>query len=131
LINQLNIKYIYLVFMYIKYMEENYFAGTYRRLLPDARLGTSRVGRIMLALLSKAVQLLIKVAKPWPRRKELTGCWVNNSFDHNDLTEGAIRQLKKNVNGGAIIFVFKTLREINFTSHMGRIGQGGQRCRSS
>jgi hypothetical protein len=47
---------------------------------------------------------------------------VNDSFDHNDLTEGAIRQLKKNVNGGHYLCIQDTT-EINFTSHMGRIGR--------
>ena len=39
---------------------------------------------------------------------------VNNSSDHNDLTEGAIRQLKKNVNGGHYLCIQDTT-EINFT----------------
>jgi len=38
------------------------------------------------------------------------------------LTEGAIRQLKKNVNGGHYLCIQDTT-EINFTSHMGRIGR--------
>jgi hypothetical protein len=36
--------------MYIKYMEENYFTGTYSGLLPDARL-EKRAEGLMLALL--------------------------------------------------------------------------------
>ena len=46
----------------------------------------------------------------------------NDSFDHNDLTEGAIQRLKKNVKGGHLLCIQDTT-EFNFTSHMGRIGR--------
>jgi hypothetical protein len=107
--------------MYIKYMEENYFAGTYRRLLPDARL-EKRVEGLMLALLSKGSAVINKSCKTLAEKEGAYRMLVNNSFNHNDLTEGAIRQLKKNVNGGHYLCIQDTT-EINFTSHMGRIGR--------
>ena len=107
--------------MYIKYMEENYFAGTYRGLLPDARL-EKRVEGLMLALLSKGSAVINKSCKTLAEKEGAYRMLVNDSFDHNDLTEGAIRQLKKNVNGGHYLCIQDTT-EINFTSHMGRIGR--------
>jgi hypothetical protein len=80
--------------MYIKYMKENYFAGTYGGLLPDARL-EKRVEGLMLALLSKGSAVINKSCKSLAEKEGAYRMLVNDSFDYNDLTEGAIRQLKK------------------------------------
>jgi hypothetical protein len=107
--------------MYIKYMEENYFTGTYAGLLPDARL-EKRVERLMLALLNRGSAVINKSCKTLAEKEGAYRMLLNESFDYNDLTEGAIRQLKKNVNGGHYLCMQDTT-ENNFTSHMGRIGK--------
>ena len=107
--------------MYIEYMEENYFAGTYCGLLPDARL-EKRVEGLMLALLNRGSAVVNKSCKTLAEKEGAYRMLVNNSFDYNDLSQGAIRQLKKNVNGRHYLCIQDTT-EINFTSHMGRIGR--------
>lgn len=106
--------------MYLKYMEDNYFAGTYKGLLPDARL-EKRVESFMLALLNKGKAVINKCCKTLAEKEGAYRMLDNSSFDYNDLTKGAIRQLKKNVNGGHYLAIGDTT-EVNFTSHMGRIG---------
>lgn len=107
--------------MYIKYMEENYFAGSYRGLLPDARL-EKRVEGLMLALLNQGSAVINKSCKTLAEKEGAYRMLDNDSFDHNDLTEGAIGMLKKDVNGGHYLCIQDTT-ELNFTSHMGRIGR--------
>ena len=102
-------------------MEENYFAGTYQDLLPDARL-EKRVERFMLALLNKGNAVINKCCKTLAEKEGAYRMLDNDSFDYKDLTEGAIRRLKENVKGGHLLCIQDTT-EMNFTSHMGRIGR--------
>lgn len=107
--------------MYIEYMEENYFKGTYGGLLPDARL-EKRVEGLMLALLNRGSAVINKSCKTLAEKEGAYRMLLNDSFDYDDLTEGAIRQLKKNVKGGHYLCIQDTT-ENNFTSHLGRIGK--------
>ena len=107
--------------MYIKYMKQNYFAGIYDHLLPDARL-EKRVERLMLALLNNGSAVINKCCKTLSEKEGAYRMLDNDSFDHNDLTEGVIHRLRENVNGGHLLCIQDT-SEFNFTSHMGRIGR--------
>jgi hypothetical protein len=102
-------------------MGKNYFAGTYRGLLPDVRL-EKRAERIMLALLNKGSAVINKSCKTLAEKEGAYRMLNNDSFDYNDLTEGAIRRLRDNVKGGHVLCIYDT-SEINFTAHMGRIGR--------
>ena len=107
--------------MYIKYMKKNYFSGIYDNLLPDARLG-KRVESLMLALLNSGSAVINKCCKTLSEKEGAYRMLDNDSFDHNDLTEGAIHRLRENVKGGHLLCIQDTT-EFNFTSHMGRIGR--------
>jgi hypothetical protein len=107
--------------MYINYMEKNYFRSIYDYLLPDARLG-KRVESLMLALLNSGSAVINKCCKTLAEKEGAYRMLDNDSFDHNDLTEGAIHRLRENVNGGHLLSIQDTT-EFNFTSHMGRIGK--------
>jgi hypothetical protein len=107
--------------MYIKYMKKNYFKGIYDNLLPDARLG-KRVERLMLALLNNGSTVINKCCKTLSEKEGAYRMLDNDSIDHNDLTEGAIRRLRENVKGGHVLCI-QDSSELNFTSHMGRIGR--------
>ena len=74
--------------MYIKYMKTNYFRGIYDDMLPDARL-PKRVERIMLALLNSGSAVINKCCKTLSEKEGAYRMLENDSFDHNDLTEGA------------------------------------------
>jgi hypothetical protein len=101
-------------------MEDNYFAGIYRDLLPDVRL-EKRAEKLMVALLNKGSAVINKCCKTLAEKEGAYRMLDNDSFDYNDLTEGAIRQLEKNVKGGHLLCIQDTT-ELNFSSHMGRIG---------
>lgn len=107
--------------MYFEYMEENYFEGIYKDRLPDARLG-KRVEVFMLDLLNKGSAVVNKCCKNLADKEGAYRMLNNDSFDYNDLTEGAIGHLRKNVDGGHYLCIQDTT-ENNFTSHMGRIGR--------
>ena len=107
--------------MYIEYMKRNYFRGTYKDLLPDARL-EKRVERLMLALLNNGSAVINKCCKTLSEKEGAYRMLDNDSFDQNELTEGAIQRLRENVKGGHLLCVQDTT-EFNFTSHMGRIGK--------
>lgn len=107
--------------MYINYMKKNYFTGIYDHLLPDARL-EKRVERLMLALLNNGSAVINKCCKTLSEKEGAYRMLDNDSFDHNDLTEGAIQRLRENVKGGHLLCIQDTT-EFNFTSHMGRIGK--------
>lgn len=101
-------------------MEKNYFAGIYDHRLPDARL-SKRVERLMLALLNGGNAVINKCCKTLSEKEGAYRMLDNDSFDHNDLTAGAIHRLRENVNGGHLLCIQDTT-ELNFTTHMGRIG---------
>ena len=107
--------------MYIVYMIRNHFAGIYSGMLPDARL-EKRVEKTMLALYNGGSAVTNKSCKTLAEKEGAYRMLDNDRFDHNDLTEGAIRRLRKNVNGGHYLGIQDT-SELNFTSHMGRIGR--------
>ena len=102
-------------------MKLNYFAGIYKNLLPDARLGM-RVESLMLALLNSGSAVINKCCKTLAEKEGAYRMLDNDSFDHNDLTEGAIQRLRENVKGGHVLCI-QDASEFNFTSHMGRIGR--------
>jgi hypothetical protein len=108
-------------FMYIMYMKKNYFTGIYDHLLPDARL-EKRAERLMLALLNSGNAVINKCCKNLSEKEGAYRMLDNDSFGHNDLTEGAIQRLRKNVKGGHVLGI-QDSSEFNFTSHMGRIGR--------
>lgn len=101
-------------------MEKNYFAGIYDHRLPDARL-SKRVERLMLALLNGGNAVINKCCKTLSEKEGAYRMLDNDSFDHNDLSAGAIHRLRENVNGGHFLCIQDTT-ELNFTTHMGRIG---------
>lgn len=107
--------------MYLEYMIQNYFAGLYSDMLPDARI-EKRAEKIMLALLNTGSAVINKSCKTLAEKEGAYRMLENDSFDHNDLTEGAIRRLKENTKGGHYLGIHDTT-EFNFTSHMGRIGR--------
>jgi hypothetical protein len=102
-------------------MKRNYFRGTYHGILPDARL-EKRVESFMLSLLNSGSAVINKCCKTLSEKEGAYRMIENDSFSHNDLTEGAIRRLKENVKGGHLLCIEDTT-ELNFTSHMGRIGK--------
>ncbi len=75
-------------------MEENYFAGIYDNLLPDARL-EKRVEGLMLALLNKGSAVINKSCKTLAEKEGAYRMLDNDSFDYNDLTEGAIQTVEE------------------------------------
>jgi Transposase DDE domain/Transposase DNA-binding len=107
--------------MYLKYMKTNYFTGIYADRLPDARL-EKRVEKIMLALLNSGSAVINKCCKSLAEKEGAYRGLDNDSIDHNDLTEGAVQRLRENVKGGHVLGLEDTT-ELNFTSHMGRIGR--------
>jgi hypothetical protein len=107
--------------MYLLYMIRNHFAGLYSDMLPDARL-ERRTEKIMLALFNAGSAVINKSCKTLAEKEGAYRMLENDSFDHNDLTEGAIRRLRENVKGGHYLGIQDTT-EFNFTSHMGRIGR--------
>jgi hypothetical protein len=107
--------------MYFLYMIRNHFAGIYSGMLPDARL-EKRVEKTMLALYNAGSAVTNKCCKTLAEKEGAYRMLDNDRFDHNDLTEGAIRRLRKNVKGGHYLDIQDT-SEFNVTSHMGRIGR--------
>jgi hypothetical protein len=107
--------------VYIEYMKKNYFRGIYDHLLPDARL-EKRVERLMLALLNTGSSVINKCCKTLSEKEGAYRMLDNDSFDHNELAEGAIHRLRENVKGGHLLCIEDTT-EFNFTAHMGRIGK--------
>ena len=107
--------------MYLEYMIRNHFEGLYSDMLPDARI-EKRAEKIMLALLNTGSAVINKSCKTLAEKEGAYRMLENDSFDHNDLTEGAIRRLKENIKGGHYLGIQDTT-EFNFTSHMGRIGR--------
>jgi len=107
--------------MYLEYMIRNHFAGLFSDMLPDARI-EKRAEKIMLALLNTGSAVINKSCKTLAEKEGAYRMLENDSFDHNDLTEGAIRRLKENVKGGHLLCIQDT-SEFNFTTHMGRIGK--------
>jgi hypothetical protein len=106
--------------MYFNYMKTNYFRGIYDDMLPDARL-PKRVERIMLALLNSGSAVINKCCKTLSEKEGAYRMLENDSFDHNDLSEGATKRLRENVKGGHFLCIEDT-SEFNFTAHLGRIG---------
>jgi hypothetical protein len=102
-------------------MIRNHFAGIYRGMLPDARL-EKRVEKTMLALYNAGRSVTNKCCKTLTEKEGAYRMLDNDRFDHNDLTEGAIRRLRKNVKGGHYLDI-QDASEFNVTSHMGRIGR--------
>lgn len=100
-------------------MIRNHFAGIYSGMLPDARI-EKRAEKLMLALFNGGSAVTNKSCKTLAEKEGAYRMLENDSFDHNDLTEGAIRRLGKNVSGGHYLCMQDT-SEFNFTSHMGRI----------
>jgi hypothetical protein len=102
-------------------MEENYFTGTYAGLLPGARL-EKRVEGLILALLNNGNAVINKCCKTLSEKEGAYRMIDNDSFDHNDLSEGAIHRLRENIKEGHLLCIQDTT-ELNFTPHMGRIGR--------
>jgi hypothetical protein len=91
-------------------MIRNHFAGIYSGMLPDARL-EKRVEKTMLALYNAGSAVTNKSCKTLAEKEGAYRMLDNDRFDHKDLTEGAIRRLRKNVKG-AITLIFMILRNV-------------------
>ena len=93
--------------MYLEYMIRNHFAGLYSDMLPDARI-EKRAEKIMLALLNAGSAVINKSCKTLAEKEGAYRMLENDSFDHNDLTEGAIRRLREMLKE-VITLVFRIL----------------------
>ena len=82
--------------MYLEYMIRNHFAGLYSDMLPDARI-EKRAEKLMLALLNAGSAVINKSCKTLAEKEGAYRMLENDSFDHNELTEGAIDRLRKNI----------------------------------